>query len=350
MATSAMDLGPSRADVINNVRGWDTVSPGVSVPQSSSPPSSAVTVSRVPETTPQQSAASGVADAWKQIAGVQQSNNAYNAEQAALNRTWQEQQAKILRDYNAQEASKNRDWQKMMSDTAHQREVRDLQAAGLNPVLSALNGNGASVTSGATASGAMGSGSSATADSSSSAAMASLIGSYLDTVTSLANTATSAASNLAVADKYTAMSKYTAELGSQTTLTAANISAMAQQYSAQIHAGATVSAASISADAAKVSASIHAAAQRYGYDVQAMTQREIAAFNADVNRDLKQMDIDAQFDLGKYKGGVFGSGLSLGSLGDIFSLDFDGAGKGLFDGLGTLLNGVARGFTYPDVD
>nr|WEW54422.1 MAG: DNA pilot protein [Microvirus Sku115] len=47
-------------------------------------------------------------------------------------------------------AKENRDWQKMMSDTAHQREVKDLQAAGLNPVLSA-GGSGASTPSGATA-------------------------------------------------------------------------------------------------------------------------------------------------------------------------------------------------------
>ena len=49
------------------------------------------------------------------------------------------------------EAQRNRDFQMRMSSTAHQREVRNLRMAGLNPILSATGGRGASTPGGSMA-------------------------------------------------------------------------------------------------------------------------------------------------------------------------------------------------------
>lgn len=137
-------------------------------------------------------------------------NTAESMAESARNRDFQVQQNAKAMQFSSLEAQKNRDWQEMMSNTAHQREVKDLMAAGLNPIL-AVNG-GASTPSGSSASGVTSSGSTGSVDTGNTSATANLISGLISAVTSIANTSTSALSAQAVADKQTSSAQLIAEL------------------------------------------------------------------------------------------------------------------------------------------
>lgn len=80
--------------------------------------------------------------------------NVASAKQARLARQFSAEQAQVDRMFQRKQANQAMRFSRLMSDTAHQRNVRDLRRAGLNPILSARYG-GASSPQGVSAKGAM---------------------------------------------------------------------------------------------------------------------------------------------------------------------------------------------------
>lgn len=258
-------------------------------------------------------AANSAADQIAGLKGVAQSNSAFNAEQAKLQRDWTESMTAKQMEFNSKEAAKNRDWQKFMSDTAHQREVADLKAAGLNPVLSAMNGNGASVGSGAAASAAVGSGSKADADTSMSGAIANLLGSILAAQTQIQASNINARTQEAVADKYIAMENIVAQ-----------INARAGIEQAGIHAGATRDAAAMSSSAMRYSADQSALASMFGSSVSSAATKYAAnksssasRYSSDKHYDASKYAADKSWNASMWSTGGRFAGDVIGVLGDV---------------------------------
>lgn len=158
-------------------------------------------------------------------------NNAYLSNAAELANSISARSSAEQYRYNAEEAQKTRDWQEMMSSTAHQREVKDLIAAGLNPVLSA--NAGASTPSGATAAGASYTGQKADVDTSLLPFYAQILG---------------------------------AAMNNSTQKDIARIQAETSTQNAKISSAASMYAANQAAEASRYGAGLSAAAMRYGAD------------------------------------------------------------------------------------
>lgn len=236
--------------------------------------------------------------------GVAQANNAWSAGQAQIQREWQEQQNAKAMAFNQNEAAKNRNWQEMLSNTAHQREVRDLMAAGLNPVLSAMNGNGASVGSGATAQGVTSQGAKGDTDTSANGAIANLLGSILSAQTQIEAANINAKTQEAVADKYTAMERIVSEIAASASRYGADTSAAASRYGADKTAAASRYHSDRSFEASRYGSDRSAAASMFGSSQAASASRyasdqarAASKYGADASSSASRYGTDTDYDL-----------------------------------------------------
>lgn len=160
-------------------------------------------------------------------------NTAFAMQQASDQNAWQRETNQIQMDFNAAEAQRNRDWQEYMSNTAHQREVADLQAAGLNPVLSATGGNGAPVTSGAVASASTSSGTKAEKDNTFVLGLLSFLNNIMGYATSTATAGINAGGMIGAASLNSAATRYSADQHAAATMEAALTNYLSSQNNPQ---------------------------------------------------------------------------------------------------------------------
>lgn len=162
--------------------------------------------------------------------------NIWERQNAAQAQEWSQWNMAYANQLNQTSADKQMAWQEGMANTAHQREVADLRAAGLNPILSGTGGMGNATPSGASASVGTPSGPKANAQMAPVTQLGGIVSSAFQAMTAMANATNTAAQTRYLETAQTEKTKADTELSKSATTVNETRSRLNQDQSLKIAA------------------------------------------------------------------------------------------------------------------